>query len=256
MKHIPVIIAVITCLFLLLPIFIVIPMSFSTAVSFMFPPPGYSLKYYEAYFTSREWLAATGNSVFIATAVMILTLVLVIPAAFGYVRYRFTGRSAINLLLLTPLIIPHVVTALGDYGLLSRIGLVGTHAGVIIAHTVLSVPVAFLAIAAALKGFDRNIERAAMMCSAGPIRTFWHVTMPVLRPGLAVGAFFAFMQSFNEAVVAIFIAGRQANTLPKKMFESVRLDSDPVLAVASTLLVGAAMVGAILVMRKKEITHG
>lgn len=256
MRHIPKIVAILVCLFLVLPIFIVVPMSFSTAVSFMFPPPGYSLKYYEAYFTSAEWLTATGNSLIIGAAVMILTLLLVIPAAFGYVRYRFAGRAAANLLLMTPLIVPHVVTALGDYGLLSRIGLVGTHIGMIIAHTVLSVPVAFLAIAASLKGFDRNIERAAMMCGAGPLRTFWYVTMPILKPGLAVGAFFAFMQSFNEAVVAIFIAGRMASTLPKKMFESVRLDSDPVLAVASTLLVGAAMIGAILVMRGRETPHG
>jgi len=256
MRRIPVVIAWLVCLFLLVPIFIVIPMSFSTAVSFKFPPPGYSLQYYYAYFSSAEWLSATANSVLIGFAVMVATLLLVIPAAFGYVRYRFAGRAAVNLLLMTPLIVPHVVTALGDYGLLSRLGLVGTHVGMVLAHTVLSVPVAFLAIAAALKGFDRNLERAAMMCGAGPLRTFWHVTMPVLRPGLAVGAFFAFMQSFNEAVVAIFIAGRQANTLPKKMFESVRLDSDPVLAVASTLLVGAALVGAIFMMRGKENVRG
>jgi putative spermidine/putrescine transport system permease protein len=110
---------------------------------------------------------------------------------------------------------------------------------------VLSIPVAFLVIAAALKGFDRNLERAAMSAGAGPLRTFFWVTLPVLRPGILVGALFAFLHSFNEAVVAIFIAGRDASTLPKKMFESIRLESDPVIAVVSTLLTGAIFVGVL-----------
>jgi putative spermidine/putrescine transport system permease protein len=111
---------------------------------------------------------------------------------------------------------------------------------------VLSIPVAFLVIAAALKGFDRNLERAAMSAGAGPLRTFVWVTLPVLKPGILVGALFAFLHSFNEAVVAIFIAGRDASTLPKKMFESIRLESDPVIAVVSTLLTGAVLVGALV----------
>ena len=101
-------------------------------------------------------------------------------------------------------------------------------------------------IAAALKGFDRNLERAAMSAGAGPLRTFLWVTLPVLRPGILVGALFAFLHSFNEAVVAIFIAGRDASTLPKKMFESIRLESDPVIAVVSTLLTGAVLLGVLV----------
>src|SRR5262249_17843943 len=120
------------------------------------------------------------------------------------------------------------------------------HAGMIIAHSVLSIPVAFLVIAAALKGFDRNLERAAMSAGAGPLRTFLWVTLPVLRPGILVGALFAFLHSFNEPVVAIFIAGRDASTLPKKMFESIRLESDPVIAVVSTLLTGAVLLGVLI----------
>jgi putative spermidine/putrescine transport system permease protein len=145
-----------------------------------------------------------------------------------------------------PLIVPGVVSALGYYSFLSRIHLVGTRPGMMIAHSVLSVPVAFLAITAALKGFDRNLERAANSAGAGPLRTFWWVTLPVLRPGILIGALFAFLHSFNEAVVAIFIAGRDASTLPKKMFESIRLESDPVLAVVSTLLTGAILAGVLI----------
>jgi len=177
---------------------------------------------------------------------MVFTLIAALPAAFGFVRYRFRGKRVLNLLLMLPLIVPAVVSALGYYSFLSPMRLVGTHAGMIIAHSVLSIPVAFLVIAAALKGFDRNLERAAMSAGAGPLRTFLWVTLPVLRPGILVGALFAFLHSFNEAVVAIFIAGRDASTLPKKMFESIRLESDPVIAVVSSLLTGAVLLGVLV----------
>ena len=238
--------AALVALFLLLPIAIVVPMSFSTAISFEFPPPGYSLGYYAKYFTSDEWLEPTLNSLVIALGASALTMLLVVPAAFGYVRYRFRGKALVNLLMLAPLIVPHVVSALAYYGFLGRARLTGTHLGVIVAHGVLAVPVAFLVITATLKGFDRNLERAAMSAGAGPLRTFFHVTLPVLQPGMLVGALFAFLSSFNEAVVVIFIGGRQAATLPKKMYESIRLESDPVIAVVSTLLVAAVALGVLV----------
>ena len=238
--------ALLVALFLLLPIAIVVPMSFSTAISFEFPPPGYSLGYYAKYFTSEEWLHPTLNSFVIAVGATALTMLLVVPAAFGYVRYRFRGKAFVNLLMMAPLIVPHVVSAVAYYGFLGRARLTGTLLGVIVAHGILAVPVAFLVITATLKGFDRNLERAAMSSGAGPLRTFFHVTLPVLRPGMLVGALFAFLSSFNEAVVVIFIGGREASTLPKKMYESIRLESDPVIAVVSTLLVSAVVLGVLL----------
>ena len=248
--------ALLVALFLLAPIAIVVPMSFSTAISFEFPPPGYSLGYYAKYFTSAEWLEPTLNSLVIALGTALFTMVLVVPAAFGFVRYRFRGKTAVTLLIMSPLIVPHVVSALAYYGFLGGLRLNGTHVGVILAHGVLAVPVAFLVIAATLKGFDRNLERAAMSAGAGPLRTFFHVTLPVLRPGMLVGALFAFLSSFNEAVVALFIAGRGAATLPKKMYESIRLESDPVIAVVSTLLVGAVALGvALSVLLRRRSPH-
>jgi putative spermidine/putrescine transport system permease protein len=146
------------------------------------------------------------------------------------------------------MIVPLVVSALGYYNTLGRLGLAGTHAGVILAHTALSVPVALLAITASLKGFDTNLERAAMSAGAGPLRTFWWVTLPVLRPGILVGALFAFLHSFDETVVALFIAGREASTLPKKMFESIRLETDPVISVVSTLLFTLVALGSLVAL--------
>ena len=242
----PLILAALGALFLLAPILVVVPMSFSTAISFAFPPPGYWLGYYAKYFTSEEWLEPTLNSFVIAFGAMTLTMLLVVPAAFGYVRYRFRGKTLVNLLIMAPLIVPHVVSALAYYGFLGRAKLTGTLPGVMIAHGMLAVPVAFLVVSATLKGFDQNLERAAMSAGAGPLRTFVHVTLPILRPGMLVGALFAFLSSFNEAVVSLFIGGRGAVTLPKKMYESIRLESDPVIAVVSTLLVSAVALGALV----------
>ena len=247
-RRMPLALAAIVALFLIAPILIIVPMSFSTAISFEFPPPGYWLGYYVRYFHSDAWLSATANSFVIAFGCMVLTMAVALPAAFGYVRYSFRGKSAMNLVVMLPLIVPGVVSALGYYGFLSRIHLVGTRSGVIVAHSALSIPVAFLVICASLKGFDRNLERAANNAGAGPLRTFLWVTFPVLRPGILIGALFAFLHSFNEAVVAIFIAGRDASTLPKKMFESIRLESDPVIAVVSSLLTGAVLAGVLVSM--------
>src|SRR6516162_3477291 len=253
LRNVPLLLAMVTALFLVAPMAIIVPMSFSTAISFEFPPPSYWTGYYREYFSNYAWLDATANSFIIASATMLLTLVVALPAAFGYARYRFFGKSAFNLLMLLPIIVPGVVSALGYYSFLSLAHLVGTYLGMIIAHSVLSIPVAFLVIAAALKGFDRNLERAAMNAGAGPLATFLFVTLPVLRPGILIGALFAFLHSFNEAVVAIFIAGRDAATLPKKMFESIRLESDPVIAVVSTLLTGAVLIGILtwLLLRQR-----
>jgi putative spermidine/putrescine transport system permease protein len=240
--------AVVVAAFLVVPVAVVVPMSFSTAVSFQFPPPSYGVGYYRTYFTDARWLMPTANSFIIAAATAVLTLALAIPAGVAMVRHRFRGKTAINLLLLAPMIVPLVVSAVAYYGFFARLRLNGTHAAMIVAHTALSVPLALLCITAALKGFDRNLERAAMSAGAGPLRTFRHVTLPILRPGILVAGLFAFLHSFDETVVALFVAGRDAATLPKKMFESVRLEADPVISVVSTLLFALVAGGGLVTL--------
>jgi putative spermidine/putrescine transport system permease protein len=186
------------------------------------------------------------NSIVIAAVTTVITLSLTVPAAIAFVRYRFRGAGLINLIVMAPLITPHIMAALAYYNFLAKLGILGTHLGVIIAHTVLTVPICFLCVSAAVKGFDISLERAAMSMGAGPIKTFFLVTFPILRPGLLVGALFTFLYSFEEPVVALFISGREASTMPKKMFESIQLDADPIIAVVSTLLFAAAAL-AILV---------
>lgn len=230
-------------LFIAAPLVIVVPMSFSTSASLQFPPPGFWLGYYARYFTDPGWLRPTFNSLIIATSVMVLTMILVVPATFALVRHRFWGKSLANLLMLLPLAVPHIVMAIGYYSYFGAMGLVHSHLGVVLAHTCLSVPITFLVLSANLKGFDRNLERAARSLGATPRQTFWHVTLPILRPGMLISALFAFIQSFDETVVAIFISGRAAETLPRRMFDSIRQEADPVIAVISTLLFLAVFLG-------------
>lgn len=230
-------------LFIAAPLVIVVPMSFSTARSLQFPPPGYWLGYYQAYFTDMSWMVPTWNSLIIAMATTVLTMALVVPATFALVRHRFHGKSIADVMMMMPMAVPHIVMAIGYYSYFGELRLVHTHLGVILAHTCLSVPIAFLVLSANLKGFDRNLERAAQSLGASPTRTFIHVTLPILRPGLIISSLFAFIQSFDETVVAIFISGRGAETLPRKMFDSIRQEADPVIAVISTLLFVAVLLG-------------
>ncbi|MEO4042063.1 ABC transporter permease [Hoeflea sp. CAU 1731] len=233
---------VVVC-FIAAPLVIVVPMSFSDARSLQFPPPGYWLGYYDAYFRDMSWLRPTWNSILIASATTVLTMTLVVPATFALVRHKFYGKSVANVMMLMPMAVPHIVMAVGYYSYFGQMRLVHTHLGVILAHSCLSVPIAFLVLSANLKGFDRTLERAAQSLGASPVRTFIHITLPILRPGLLISALFAFIQSFDETVVAIFISGRDAETLPRKMFDSIRQEADPVIAVISTLLFVVVLIG-------------
>ena len=157
-------------LFVAAPLFVVVPISFSDAVSLEFPPPGWSLRWYAAYFADPRWTQPTINSLVVACLVAVLTMALVTPAAFALVRHRFVGKGAVNLLLMLPMVVPHIVIAIGYYAFLADVGLLQTLPGLVLAHTALSVPVAFLVLSASLKGFDRTLERAAMSLGAPPGR--------------------------------------------------------------------------------------
>ena len=146
-------------------------------------------------------------------------------------------------MMMMPMAVPHIVMAIGYYSYFGQLGIVFSKLGVILAHTCLSVPITFLVLSANLKGFDRTLERAARSLGATPTQTFIHVTLPILRPGLLISSLFAFIQSFDETVVAIFISGRDAETLPRKMFDSIRQEADPVIAVISTLLFLVVLAG-------------
>jgi putative spermidine/putrescine transport system permease protein len=219
------------------PIIVVILLSFSSASYLTFPPPAFSLRWYEAYLGSRDWLSATRISVEVAVATVILATTLGTAAALGLRRLPKLARTLATGLILSPLIMPVIVVAIGLYFAFARYGLVGTPIGLILAHTCLAVPFVVTSVSSSIAGLDRRLELAALSLGASPWGTFRQVTLPLIRPGVLVGALFAFITSFDELVVSLFLSGTNAVTLPRRMWEDLRYAIDPTIAAVSTLTI-------------------
>lgn len=232
-------------LFLQLPLLIVFPISFSSAQYLQFPPPGWSLQWYERYLNSPNWLTPTWLSLKVALATMALSLLLGVPLAFGLTRARFWGRDAIEKLSMAPIIVPTIVLSIALYGLFAKLKLIGAWYGIAIAHTLLALPFVVALVVAGLRDFDVNQELAALGLGASRWRAVWHVTLPQIRPSLVSAAFLAFISSFDELVVAMFLGGANM-TLPKKMFDNIRMEIDPTIAAISALQI--VLVSALLAL--------
>jgi putative spermidine/putrescine transport system permease protein len=224
-------------LFMALPIAIIVILSFSSATYLTFPPPAFGVRWYRAYLGSNEWLAATALSLTVAIAVVVLATVLGTLAALGLARLPRIWRNIASALIVSPLIVPVIVVAIGIYYAYSRYGLVGTPLGLVIGHTCLAVPFVVTSVGASLAGFDRRLERAALSLGATPWGTFRQVTLPLIRPGVLVGALFAFITSFDELVVSLYLSGSGAVTLPRRMWDDLRFAIDPTIAAVSTLTI-------------------
>lgn len=231
------IVAGLVLLYLISPILIVIPLSFSSAKFLTFPPPGFSLQWYQNFFGSSEWLSSAWLSIWVGFSVMALATVLGTAAALGLVRGRFRGRNLLNAFIVSPMVVPIIIVAIGVYFFYAGIHLVGSPAGLVIAHTCLAVPFVVVNVSATLYGFDEKLEYAAMNLGANRWATFWQVTLPIIRPGVLAGALFAFITSFDELIVALFVSGTTAVTLPRKMWNALRFEIDPTIAAVSTLLI-------------------
>jgi putative spermidine/putrescine transport system permease protein len=233
--------------FLLLPIVVIIPMSFNAGEFFVYPLRGLSLRWYEDLFTNPMWLDAARNSFLVAVATTVLATALGTLAALGLANARFRGRIAIMALLISPMVVPLVITAVGVFFFYSRLNLVGSYLGLILAHTTLALPFVVITVTATLQGFDRNLMRAASSLGAPPPHAFFSVVMPLILPGIVSGALFAFATSFDEIVVALFVAAPEQRTLPRQIFAGLRQSITPtVTAVASVLIVISFMLMATL----------
>jgi putative spermidine/putrescine transport system permease protein len=241
-----------TALFLLLPILFIVALSFGSSQWLIFPPPGWTLRWYRELFADPRWLGAILTSAKVAVLVTIVSVSLGLLASFGLVRGRFKGREALRAFFLTPMILPVVVLAVALYALFLRLGLSGTLLGFVIAHTIVALPFAIIPISNALEAFDRSIEDAAVLCGANPWEAKLRVTLPGIKLGLFAAAVFSFLVSWDEVVLAIFMASPQLQTLPVLVWGTVRQDLTPVIAAASTLLVAITvllMLGAALVRK-------
>ena len=224
-------------LFLIAPIVVIFPLSFSAGELLTLPTPGWSWRWYRDFFGNEQWLLATRNSFIVGIATMILATVLGTLCALGIFLGRFRGKAFLIALLTTPMVVPVIVTAVAIYFGFSFVGLNNTLTGLVLAHTVLSVPYVLLTVLATLTTFDRNLLKAAATCGARTHVAFTRVVLPLIAPGVATGALFAFATSFDELVVAIFVSSPGQFTLQRQMFAGLREFLSQTIAAAAVLLI-------------------
>lgn len=222
--------------FLLLPSLLVVVMSFGAEKYLEFPPRSFSLRWYHAYLRDPDWIGPTLFSLRIAVLTAISSTTIGTMAALALVRGRLPGRTLINALVLAPMVAPGIIVAIALYLVFARAHLVGTTTGFLLAHMVLTVPYVVVTVSAALARFDPTLELAALSLGASRFEAIRRVTLPLALPGVLAGAAFAFVTSFDEAVVSFFISGVTAKTLPKKLFEDIDFDVSPTVAAVGTLL--------------------
>jgi putative spermidine/putrescine transport system permease protein len=253
-------------LYLIFPILVIIPLSFNVEDFFTFTPgmlrldpDAFSLKHYHDFFTSNDWQNALWNSVRIAPVATLFSVVLGTVAAIGLSQPHVPFRRAIMAILISPMIVPLIISAAGMYFFYSRLGLQGTYMGVVLAHAALGIPFVIITVTATLVGFDRSLIRAAANLGAGPVRTFFKVQMPLILPGVISGALFAFITSFDEVVVVLFVGSASQKTLPWQMFIGLREQISPTILAVATILV-AISVALLLVLellrRRSERLRG
>ena len=230
--------------FLIAPIVVVIPLSFNAVPFFTFTsemltldPAGYSLKWYQDFFTNLNWQGAVKNSLLIAVFATLISTTLGTVAALGLSRPEMPYKSVIMGLLISPMIVPLIISAAGMYFFYSKIGLSSTHIGVILAHAALGTPFVVITVTATLVGFDHSLIRAAATLGASPQRTFFKVIVPLILPGVISGALFAFITSFDEVVVVLFVGSYEQRTIPWQMFSGIREQISPTILAVATLLV-------------------
>ncbi len=237
-------ICVLIFLFLIVPILVIIPLSFNAQPYFSFTPEmlsfdpkGYSTKWYQDFFTSASWQQAVKNSLVIAFFSTLIATFLGTLAALGLSQKEFPWKTTIMGILISPMVVPLIISAAGMFFFYSRIGLQGTHIGVILAHAALATPFVVITVTATLVGFDHSLTRAAASLGASPTRTFFQITVPLITPGVISGALFAFITSFDEVVVVLFVGNVNQRTIPWAMFSGIREQISPTILAVATILI-------------------
>jgi putative spermidine/putrescine transport system permease protein len=223
--------------FLLLPILVIIPLSFSDSTFLVYPITHWSLRWYANLFESEEWVRAARNSFIVAPSATLIATTLGTMAAVGLARVQFPFKGLLMSVLIAPMVVPIVVVGVSTYLFFARIGLADSYTGLIIVHAALGAPFVLTTVLATLQGFNHNLVRASASLGAGPWATFFRVTLPVIAPGVISGALFAFATSFDEVVVTLFLAGPTQGTLPRQMFNGIRENISPTIAAVATLLI-------------------
>lgn len=231
------ILAGVVIVFLVAPTLIVIPMSFSDSQYLEFPPRVWSTRWYDHYFASDEWTQATYTSVKIAFFTMLVATPLGIMAAYGLATSNFKFAQLIFITLITPMMVPVVLIGIGVFYAYVKLGMVNTIPGVVLAHTILAVPLVLIVVSAGLKSYDMNQERVARSLGASRFYAFMAITLPQIRFSVITAALLAFITSFDEVIIAMFVSGGENSTLTRSMFNALRDQIDPTIASISTIMV-------------------
>lgn len=239
------VVGILVLLFLALPIVVVVPMSFSSAESLRFPPPGLSLRWYEAFFSDPLWLEAALNSLIIGVSSSTLALGFGTLAAYGIVRGTFRGRGALETNFISPMILPPVIIAVALYIFYARIGILGNYLALIAAHAVIAAPYVVLLMTLAIRSFDVRVEQVALTLGASHWQMMTRILMPNLLPNAAAAWLFAFVISFDEVVVTLFVSGTHL-TIPKRMFNQLVLQINPTITAIATILIVSSLVAVTL----------
>ena len=234
--------AVLVYAYLVMPSLIVIPISFSGAGDMSFPPKSFSLRLYQEFFTTSTWMAPVLQSLKVASITCVLVVLAAVPAAYGLVRFEFPGKKLVMLLMMSPVLVPVIVLALGMYLYFSRLAATGTTLGLVLGHSVYVIPFVIVTIAAGIRQIDPAIEFAATMMGASRTTLFFRVVLPQIVPSIVAGALFAFLISFDEVVISWFLSSAQTTTLPVRMYSSIQWGVSPVIAAVSTLLTALSFI--------------
>ena len=254
--------------FLIAPLFVILPLSFNaeqyihfSAKMLALDPEGFSLRWYEdmIYGTKNPWGLATKNSLFIAFFATIGSTILGTVAALGLSSRHMPYKAAFMALLISPMIVPLIISGTAIFFFMAKVGLSATHTGIILSHIILGTPFVVITVTATLSGFDHSVTRAAASLGSNPVNTFMKITLPLIMPGVISGALFAFVTSFDEVVVVLFLAGLENTTIPIQMWVGLREQLSPtIMAVATCLIVMSTLilVTAELLRRRSERLRG
>lgn len=224
-------------LFLIIPVLVIIPLSFNSSSFLTYPMDGFSLRWYEELMSSQEWRQAFKNSFIIAPAATALAMIFGTLASVGLCRGNFRFKGVIMAFLISPMIVPLVIVAVGLYFFFAKLQLLNSYTGLVLAHAMLGVPFVVITVNATLQGFDNNLSRAAASLGAPPLTVFFKVILPLIAPGVISGGLFAFATSFDEVVVTLFLSSPSQRTLPLQMFSGIRENISPNIAAVATIMV-------------------
>ncbi|WP_028535228.1 ABC transporter permease [Paludibacterium yongneupense] len=235
------VICALVLLFLVLPILVIVPLSFNSSEFLLYPLTGFSLRWYQDFFHSPEWMNSLKNSAIVAPSATVVATLLGTMAAVGLTRARFRGKALLMGVLISPMVVPVVILGVASYLFFAPLGLTSGYGLLIMTHAALGVPFVIITVSATLQGFNTNLLRAASSLGSTPLHAFFRITLPLIAPGVVSGALFAFGTSFDEVVVTLFLAGPEQTTLPRQMFSGIRENISPTIAAVATILIAISV---------------